>query len=97
MTKNFPMRLCRSLLLVFITMNACQALYGQTTQLLIRDIREQFRLINADTTLHTVSLDQETFMGFTTDGGGYLKGYFRKDSAVKLVEWVGLSYENMIS
>ena len=35
--------------------------------------------------------DSEEFLGHATDNGGSLKGFYKGDTLVKMVEWVGLS------
>ena len=68
--------------------------YSQTKEEIIKSIRKNFRQINSDRTLKKISLEDEEFLENMTDGGRELSGYFRKDSIVKVFEWVGLSYGN---
>jgi hypothetical protein len=70
--------------------------YSQTKEGVIKNIRQQFQLINADKTLKRVVLENEEFLENVPDGGGELKGFFRHDSLVKIIEWIGLSYGNRI-
>lgn len=39
-------------------------------------------------------MDAEEFMDHVTDGGGELTGYYKKDTLVKIVEWIGASFGN---
>lgn len=71
--------------------------YGQTKQDIIKTTRKQFQEIDTDTTLKKISLDSEEFLDHVPDGGGELVGFFRGDSIVKIVEWIGLSYGNKIT
>lgn len=68
---------------------------AQTTrQERIRQIRQDYHVINTDTTLQATTLDGEEFLEEATDGGGELKGWYRGDNLVKMTEWVGLSHGN---
>jgi uncharacterized protein YuzB (UPF0349 family) len=85
---NLPRAISSLFILVFLGLSS----YGQTKEQIIRNIRQQFQSINSDKTLKKVSLENEEFLENMTDGGGELTGYFKKDSLVKIVEWIGLSY-----
>ena len=67
---------------------------AQTKSELISQIRKNFRAINNDRSLTQIKLTDEDFMDNVTDGGGELTGYYKKDSIVKITEWIGLSYGN---
>ncbi|MFI5129407.1 MAG: hypothetical protein ACHQFX_05425 [Chitinophagales bacterium] len=67
---------------------------AQSKTLLITAIRKDFQAINADKTLSKKTLTDEEFMENATDGGGELTGYYKKDSLVKIIEWIGLSFGN---
>ena len=67
---------------------------SQSKQNLISGIRNEFQKINSNKTLKVHTLDAEEFLENNPDGGAELKGYFGKDSIVKIVEWIGLSYGN---
>jgi len=85
-----------SLFLVLTVFAGSQACYGQAKQEAITGIRKQFQAINADTTFKTITLEGEDFLEYTTDGGCSLTAYLRKDTIVKMVEWIGISYGNRI-
>ena len=56
------------------------------------EIRQKYQLINKATGYNVVIIEgSEDFLGHATDGGGNLRGYFKNDTLVKIVEWVGLS------
>jgi len=67
---------------------------SQSKQDLIKNIRLEFRKINGDKNLKMNELEAEEFLENNPDGGAELKGYIRKDSIVKITEWIGLSYGN---
>ena len=67
---------------------------AQNKTTLLKIIRDDFQAINHDKTLTKTTLSNEQFLENMTDGGGELAGYYKKDSLVKIVEWIGLSYGN---
>lgn len=64
----------------------------QTQNDKLESIRQAFRAINNDTTLHRVTLKGDRFLAHRTDGGGKLVGFFKDNSVVKITEEVGLSF-----
>jgi len=80
--------------ILYILIFSCFTSYGQTTDVVIKKIRDDFKIINSDATLKKITLEDEEFLEHATDGGGELTGYFRNNSLVKIVEWIGLSYGN---
>lgn len=55
-------------------------------------IRQIFQRINRDSFYRTVKIDDaENIVGYATDGGASLTGYFKGDTLRKIIEWVGLS------
>jgi hypothetical protein len=67
--------------------------FGQSKAEIISNIKESFKKINNDSSLKIKIIDDaEKFIGYTTDGGGELKGYFKNDSIQKITEWIGLSF-----
>ena len=55
-------------------------------------IKKLYQQINGYKNYKTVTLDDaETFLGYGTDNGGTLTGYYKEDSLKKVIEWVGLS------
>ncbi len=81
------------LLLILISSSIFSA-KSQSKQDIIKGIRQEFQKINSDASLKIIKLDAEEFLDDTPDGGAELTGYKRKDSLVKIVEWIGLSYGN---
>jgi hypothetical protein len=69
-------------------------LHGQNKAELIKVIWKDFQAINNHTTLKKKILQNEEFLENIPDGGGELTGYYKNDSIVKIVEWIGLSYGN---
>jgi hypothetical protein len=66
---------------------------GQSRTEIISNIKQSLKKINSDGSLKIKTInDAEKFLGYTTDGGGELKGYFKNDSIQKITEWVGLSF-----
>jgi hypothetical protein len=82
-------RLIFSLALIFFV-----SAHAQSKTDIINTIRENFRAINADGGLTKKILSDEEFLDGGTDGGAELTGYYKKDSLVKIKEWIGLSYGN---
>lgn len=68
----------------------------QNRSVLIGSIKKEFSAINRDSTLRTKTLSGEDFLPEAYDGGAELTGYYRHDSLVKLVEWIGFSLGNRI-
>lgn len=65
-------------------------LFGQSNDT-VKHIREIVEQINTDTAYTTRTIEGDQWMEHTTDGGGYLTGYFKQGQLVKIVELVGLS------
>ena len=65
--------------------------FAQTKDEQIKLIRKKFEVINKDTTLRKVVLDNEEFLENMTDGGGKLAGFYRNKEIKKIYEWIGLS------
>jgi hypothetical protein len=84
----------KTALFCFFTLLLSGDSQGQTKTGLIETIRKDFQHINIDTTLKKKTLQDEEFLENMPDGGGELTGYYRNDSIVKIVEWIGLSYGN---
>jgi hypothetical protein len=67
--------------------------YGQdSAKLQIQHIKKVYASINSYKGYKVVYMnDVEGFLGYATDNGASLNGYFRNDTLKKIVEWVGLS------
>ena len=69
--------------------------YGQDKQdktAAIAHIRQVFQQINGYKHYKVVTIDDsEDFLGDATDNGGSLRGYYKGDSLMKIVAWIGLS------
>jgi hypothetical protein len=70
--------------------------FGQNDSETIKNIRKEYVRINGLSSLQRVTLSGEDFLENIPDGGGELTGYFKKDSLLKMTEWIGLSFGNMI-
>lgn len=64
---------------------------AQTKDEPIKLTRKKVEVINKDTTLTKVVLENEEFLEDMTDGGGKLTGFFKNKEIKKIHEWVGLS------
>jgi hypothetical protein len=72
------------------SVSMCSAQYQDT---IIKNIRQLFRAINNDRSLHKVELKNDEFLKEETlDGGCSLTGYFKKDTIYKMAVWIGLSF-----
>ena len=69
---------------------------GQDKAKLVSDIRKEFKIINSDTTLKKVVLNNEEFLDHMPDGGGQLTGFYKEGQLRKIVSWIGLSNGNEI-
>ena len=65
--------------------------FAQTKDEQIKLIRKKFEIINKDTTLKKVVLENEEFLSNMTDGGGKLTGFYKNKEIKKIYEWIGLS------
>jgi hypothetical protein len=65
--------------------------FAQTRDEQIKLIRKKFEIINKDTTLRKVTLENEEFLTNMTDGGGELTGFYKNKEIKKIYEWIGLS------
>jgi hypothetical protein len=89
------MRTAISILTTTLTVSFLTAL-GQDKARIISDIRKEFKIINNETTLKKVVLNDEEFLDHTTDGGGQLTGFYKEGQLRKIVSWIGLSNGNEI-
>ena len=56
------------------------------------EIRLKYLAINNEQNLSIKTIDDaEIFLGHATDNGAELTGYFKEDTLVKIIEWIGLS------
>ncbi len=60
----------------------------------VPEIKAAFYAINANLGLKKRVLENEEFLDNITDGGGTLTFYSKKDTVVKIVELIGLSFGN---
>ena len=65
--------------------------FAQTKNEQIKLIRKKFEIVNRDTTLRKVNLENEEFLTNMTDGGGELTGFYKNKEIKKIYEWIGLS------
>jgi hypothetical protein len=82
------------ILICLFTSAFFQPSFGQAKTELIKVIRNDFQAISHDSTLKKKTLENEEFLKNMPDGGGELTGYYKNESIVKIVEWIGLSYGN---
>jgi hypothetical protein len=64
---------------------------AQTRDEQIKLIRKKFEIINKDTGLKKVVLENEEFLKNMADGGGELTGFYKNKEIKKIYEWIGLS------
>ena len=64
---------------------------AQDNKSIISAIRKEFKTINSDSTYNTVVLDNEEFLGYATDGGSKLTGFYKAGKLQKMVSWIGFS------
>src|SRR5262245_30234971 len=87
--------MCRKFILLFcLHAGLLTDSYAQSKTEIIQTIRKDFQAINNDKTLTKKTLDCEEITENVPDGGCELTGYYKKDSLLKITEWVGLSYGN---
>ena len=91
-TSHYPMIL--SVLLVVLSLTS---LAQGTKSEQIRLIKKEFQIINNETTLKKIKLENEEFLTNMTDGGGQLVGYFDTAHIRKIYQWIGLSNGNEIT
>ena len=65
--------------------------FAQSKNEQIKHIRKRFEIINKDTNLRKVTLENEEFLINMTDGGGELTGFYKGTEINKIYEWIGLS------
>lgn len=76
---------------IFLSMFFFIVSFAQTKDQQIKIIRNKFQVINKDTSLRKITLENEEFLVNTTDGGGTLTGFYKGQEIKKLYEWIGLS------
>jgi hypothetical protein len=87
MSRSINLLLCFFLFISFSS-------FAQSKDSLIRMIKTNFQTINADTSLKEITLQDDEFLEEGTDGGAELTGFYKNNSLVKIVEWIGLSTGN---
>jgi len=75
----------------FLSIFFCIVSFAQTKDEQIKLIRKKFEIINSDSTLRKVTLENEEFLINMTDGGGELSGFYNNKEIKKIYEWIGLS------
>ena len=86
------MRAFKLMVTVFLIISTFVSSYSQVKT----DLLKKIQAINSDTKLKKVTLDNDEFLENVPDGGCQLIGYYKKDSLIKMTEWIGLSYGNRI-
>lgn len=86
----------KRLLSFFIAFTIINTSAGQTKAEQVQAIRKEFQAINGDSALKKITLENEEFMEYMTDGGGELTGYYRNGQVKKIHQWAGLSHGNEI-
>ena len=81
-------------ILTFTLLVIIQGSFAQDKNQIIKEIRKEYVRINVLAEIHKISLDADEFLDEMPDGGAALTGYFRKDTLLKMEEWIGLSYGN---
>lgn len=66
--------------------------YGQSKSEMIEDTNELIEIIHMDTTLKSVTLQNEEFLDNMTDGGGELTGFFKNKKIYRIYQSIGISY-----
>lgn len=81
----------------FVFLMMCfSAVVEQQNKARIEKIKEEFKIINNESGLKTIVLNNEEFLDHMPDGGGQLTGLYKKGALKKLVCRVGLSSGNEI-
>jgi hypothetical protein len=83
----------RIILVVFFHLPLAGIGYSQNNAELVKKIRKEYQRINT-ISLSKFTLDGEEYLENIPDGGAGLTGYYKKDSLLKIREWIGLSYGN---
>ncbi len=86
------MNTLKFIIVLFLTLSVISVSHGQTKSEKVKSIRQVSQKINSDTTLKTLTLENEDFFEQMPDGGGSLIGHFKNKSLLKITEWIGLSF-----
>jgi len=81
----------KHIFLLFVSTVFVIVTFAQTKNEQIKLIREKSGIINKDTTLKKVILENEEFLEEMTDHGGTLVGYYKIGEIKKIYESIGLS------
>jgi len=84
------------LILIIFSITSLKTLYGQGFEdrrsPQVFEIQKKRLVINNYKNYDSVLIDNsEDFLGQSTDNGGSLTGCFKRDSLIKIIEWIGLS------
>ncbi|MFT3705773.1 MAG: hypothetical protein QM802_25615 [Agriterribacter sp.] len=89
------MKIQKITIFIFLNLFLFSIASGQTKKdkdLIIASIKNHYTQINNYKNYRIVTINgSEDFLGYATDNGGKLTGYYKGDSLKKIVEWVGLS------
>ena len=84
-------RTSKHIFLFFLSTFFLTVSFAQSKNEQIKQIRKTFEIINKNTTLRKVTLENEEFLINVTDGGGELTGFYKGTEIKKINEWIGLS------
>lgn len=86
------------IILTFLLTISISLVWSQENIIKKELIERSVKIINSDTLLKSVELENEYFIneGRVTDGGCTLTGFTKNGSILKIVSWVGFSYGNEI-
>jgi hypothetical protein len=77
---------------IFLTIVLPNFSSGQSEPDYIKSVRKEFRIIDSDSSMKKITLENEEFLKDMPDGGGMMTGYFKNGQIRKIYVWVGLSY-----
>lgn len=66
--------------------------FGQTKDFVIKNSRRLYSGINHDSTLKKIKVDEDEFSEESSDGGGDVTAWYKKDTIRKVVIEIGLSW-----
>ncbi len=87
----------RQIVIIFILVISGNLLFSQSEKQSIEQIRNHFKWINQQQDFVIAELNNLDYLKHTPDNGAQIKGYFKNDTLYKLVEWIGLSEEAIVT
>ena len=91
-SRNYMVMLRNFILFLFASFVLSNFSSAQSGPDFIKIVGKESRMIDSDSSMKKITLQNEDFLKNMPDGGGMMTGYFKNGQVKKIYVWVGLSY-----